>query len=75
MEWSDALLGQNVGLSSVLQQHCGDFHLVLLGRDVEGSVAVLMHGDSEGEKMVSLLDVDFDRALLTSYAKRVFFRN
>lgn len=52
MERSDTLLGQNVGLGSVLQQHRGDFHLVLLSRDVERSVAILIDGDG-GEKLVS----------------------
>lgn len=57
MERSDALLGQNVGLGSVLQQNSGDFHLVLLSRDVEGSVSVLMHGESTGTLTLSLLNV------------------
>lgn len=54
MERRDPLLCQDVGLSSVLQQNCGYFHLVLLGCDVERSVAVLIHEDT-GEKMVSVV--------------------
>lgn len=42
MERRDALLGQDVGLGAVLQQHSSDFHLVLLCRNVEGSVAILV---------------------------------
>lgn len=57
MERSDTLLGQNVGLSSVLQQHRGDIHLVLLSRDVERSVAILIDAD-RGEELVSLLNVN-----------------
>ncbi len=49
MERSDTLLGQDVGLSSVLQQDCGDIHLVLLSRDVERSVAILIQEDRKRE--------------------------
>lgn len=42
MERSDALLGQDVGVCAVLQQHCGNIHLILLRGDVQSSVAVLM---------------------------------
>lgn len=41
MKGSDALLGHDVGLGAVLKQNCGDFHLVLLGGDVERRVAIL----------------------------------
>lgn len=51
MERRDSLLCQDVGLSSVLQQNRSYFHLVLLGCDVERSVAVLIHED-RGEEMV-----------------------
>lgn len=49
----DALLGQDVGLGAVLQQHRSDFHLVLLGRDVERSVAVLVDAGKERNTGVS----------------------
>lgn len=49
MERCDPLLGQDVGLSSVLQQHCGDLHLVLLGGDVQRSVAVLVRATEKRE--------------------------
>lgn len=49
VERSDALLGQDVGLGAVLQQHCRDFHLVLFCRNVEGSVAILVDA-GEGER-------------------------
>lgn len=56
MERCDALLGQDVGLGVVLQQHCGDFHLVLLRRNVERSVAILVDA-GEGETLVLMLNV------------------
>lgn len=56
MERCDALLGQDVGLGVVLQQHCGDFHLVLLRRNVERSVAILVDA-GEGETLVLMLKV------------------
>lgn len=44
----DPLLGQDVGVRSVLQQHRGDLHLVLLSGDVERSVSVLIQGEGGG---------------------------
>lgn len=48
MKRSDALLGHDVGLGSVLKQNRGDLHLVLLGGDVERRVAVLVGGREGG---------------------------
>lgn len=45
MERSNSLLGQYVGLGAVLQQHVGDFHLILLSGDVKRRVAVLIFED------------------------------
>lgn len=50
MERSDALLGQDVGLSAVLQKHSSDLHLVLLCCNVEGSVAVLVDAGEGGRR-------------------------
>lgn len=47
VERGHSLLGQDVGVSAVLQQHCSDFHLVLLGCDVERGVAVLKQGQTD----------------------------
>lgn len=56
MERCDPLLCQDVGLSSILKQNCGYFHLVFLSCDVQRSVAVLIHKDRR-EVMVSTVSV------------------
>lgn len=53
MEWSDPLLGQDVSLCSVTQQHCGDLHLVLFSRNMQRSVAVLIGAGHTRELLVS----------------------
>ena len=44
VQGGDPLLGQGVGEGAVAQQHPRHLQLVLLGRDVQRSVAVLLAG-------------------------------
>lgn len=41
MQWGHALLGHHIGLSPVAEERGCNLRLVLLGGDVQGSVAVL----------------------------------
>lgn len=53
MKWGDPLLGQNVGLSPVVQQSGSYLHLVFLGSNMERGVSILTPGRKKREHKVT----------------------
>lgn len=53
MKWGDSLLGQNVGLSPVVQQSGSYLHLVLLGSDMQRGVSILTSARRKRENKVT----------------------
>lgn len=55
MKWSDSLLGQNVGLSPVVQQSGSYLHLVFLGSNMQRGVSILTSARKKKENKVTTI--------------------